>query len=36
VGRIAARFIEQLVARQPLTMRSLIDGIRLLPVVSPA
>ena len=25
VGRIAARVIEQLVARQPLTMRSLID-----------
>jgi hypothetical protein len=28
VGRIAARVIEQLVARQPLTMRSLIDDTR--------
>jgi len=28
VGRIAARVIEQLVARQPLTMRELIDGTR--------
>src|SRR5512145_644736 len=28
VGRIAARVIEQLVARPPLTMRSLIDGTR--------
>jgi hypothetical protein len=28
VGRIAARVIEQLVARQPLTMRSLIDNTR--------
>jgi hypothetical protein len=28
VGRIAARVIERLVARQPLTMRSLIDDTR--------
>jgi hypothetical protein len=28
VGRIAARVIEQLVIRQPLTMRSLIDDTR--------
>jgi hypothetical protein len=28
VGRIAARVFEQLVARQPLTMRSLIDDTR--------